>query len=290
LNLFKVKRKNENFIKKLYHSFKKKFVKQRYYKKELCPYLSLGLKKNNAKVLLEDVVAAILYRLKTGCQWRELPVKQFFEVEYSWNSVYQHFARWSKNGSWETIKQKLLEKHKTLLEMSSIQLDGSHTLSKRGGESVGYQGRKKGNTSNMLFICDNNGLALSCSDVISGNHHDVFEIEKQLDHMLEDIRKSNIRTDYLFLNADAGFDAQELRNYCIKKDLFANIDFNKRNGNISDREEIFDKELYKRRFVIERMNAWLDGFKALLIRYETKQKHSRDLHLIAFCCIMIRKL
>jgi len=274
----------------LYHSFKKKFVKQRYYKKEICPYLSLGEKKNNSKVLLEDVVEAILYRLKTGCQWRELPLKQFFEVDYSWNSVYQHFARWSKNGSWEMIKQKLLEKYKTLLDMSSIQLDGSHTLSKRGGENIAYQGRKKGKTSNMLFICDNHGLPLSCSEVISGNQHDVFEIEKQLDMMLEDIKKSNIRTDYLFLNADAGFDAWELRNFCVKKDLFANIDFNKRNGNVSDREEIFDEKLYKRKFVIERMNAWIDSFKALLIRYETKEKHWRDWHLLAFCCILIRKL
>ena len=239
---------------------------------------------------MEDVVRAILYRLKTGCQWRELPMKQFFEVEYSWNSVYQHFARWSKNGSWEMIKQRLLEKYKTLLDMSCIQLDGSHTISKRGGENVGYQGRKKAKTSNMIFICDNNGLPLSCSEVTSGNHHDVFEIEQQLHMLLKDIKKSEIRTDYLFLNADAGFDAWEVRNFCIKNDLFANIDFNKRNGNISDREEIFDKELYKRRFVIERMNAWIDGFKALLIRYETKEKHWRDLHLLAFVCILIRKL
>ncbi len=274
----------------MYHSFKKRFVKQRFYKKEICPYLSLGEKKNNAKVLLEDVVGAILYRLKTGCQWRELPLKQFFNTEYSWTGVYRHFARWSKNGSWEAIKQRLLEKYKRLLDMSSIQLDGSHTLSKRGGENVGYQGRKKAKTSNMLFICDNNGLPLSCSEVTSGNHHDGFEIEQQLHMMLKDIKKSNIRTDCLFLNADAGFDPWELRNFCIKNDLFANIDFNKRNENISDREEIFDKELYKRRFVIERMNPWIDGFKALLIRYETKEKHWRDLHLLAFVCILIRKL
>ncbi|MDR4950619.1 hypothetical protein REB14_00315 [Chryseobacterium sp. ES2] len=71
----------------------------------------------------------------------DLPLKQFFDVEYSWNSVYQHFARWSKNGSWEKIKQKLFEKYKILLDMS--QLDGFHTLSKRGGQSVGYQERKK---------------------------------------------------------------------------------------------------------------------------------------------------
>ena len=131
---------------------------------------------------------------------------------------------------------------------------------------------------------------LSCSEVMPGNRHDVYDIENQLDKMLEDIKKSNIRTDYLFLNADAGFDTGNLRNYCVRNELIANIDFNKRNGNISDREEVLDKELYKRRFVIERMNAWIDGFKALLIRYETKEKHWRCLHLLAFCCILIRKL
>ena len=59
-------------------------------------------------VLLEQIVEAILYRLKTGCQWQELPMRQFFKVLYSWNSVYQHFTRWSRNGSREKIKQQLL--------------------------------------------------------------------------------------------------------------------------------------------------------------------------------------
>jgi hypothetical protein len=101
--------------------------------------------------------------------------------------------------------------------------------------------------------------------------------------------KSATSGSHLFRNADVGFDTENLRNYCQRKELFANIDFNRRNGNISDREEILDKQLYKRRFVVERMNAWIDGFKALLIRYETKEKHWKCLHLLAFCCILIRK-
>ena len=257
--------------------------------KEICEIVSLGLKKNNAKVKVEQVVEAILYRLKTGCQWRQLPLKQFFDVDYSWNSVYQHFARWCKEDIWDNVKATIFEKHKKRLDLSSIQLDGSQSLAKRGGESVGYQSRKKGKTSNMLFICDNNGIPLSCSEVIPGNHHDVYDIENQMNKILEDIKRSNISTDNLFLNADAGFDTENLRTFCFKKELFANIDFNKRNGNISDREEILDKQLYKRRFVIERMNAWIDSFKALLIRYETQEKHWRDFHLLAFCCILIRK-
>ena len=109
---------------------------------------------------------------------------------------------------------------------------------KGGGEAVGYQFRRKGTTCNMLFLCDNNGIPLSCSDVIPGNHHHVYDVENQLEKMLEDIKKSRIRTDYLFLNADAGFDTENVRDYCKRKDLFANIDFNRRNGNISEREEI----------------------------------------------------
>ena len=111
-----------------------------------------------------------------------------------------------------------------------------------------------------------------------------------MEKMLDEIKKSNIRTDGLFLNADAGFDAESLRSYFTANEIFTNIDFNKRNGNISDREEILDRELYKRRFVIERMNAWIDGFKSLLVRYEKKESHWRNLHLIPFCSILIRKL
>lgn len=204
------------------------------------------MKKNNAKVKIEQVVQAILYRLKTGCQRRELPVKQFFDVSYSWNSVCQHFARWSKENIWENVKVLIFEKHKTRLDLSSIQLDGSQSLAKRGGESVGYQFRRKAVTSNMLFLCDNNGIPLSCSKVIASNHHDMYDVENQIDTLLDDIKKSNIRTDYLFMNVEAGFDAENLRNYCLKEELFANIDFNRRNGATRQREELLDKDSYKK--------------------------------------------
>ena len=83
--------------------------------KEISKHLSLGLNKNNAKVKVEQVVEAILYRLKTGCQWRQLPVKQFFELDYSWNSVYQHFARWSRENIWDNVKEIILKNIKGAL-------------------------------------------------------------------------------------------------------------------------------------------------------------------------------
>ncbi|NAW49930.1 hypothetical protein GNY06_00465 [Elizabethkingia argentiflava] len=36
--------------------------------------------------------------------------------------------------------------------MSSVQLDGSHTPSRMGGEKLGYQGRKKAKTTNSIFL------------------------------------------------------------------------------------------------------------------------------------------
>jgi transposase len=81
----------------------KKNDKQNYNKKEICPHLKFGNSMGNTKVKKYQVVEAILYRLKTGCQWRELPMKQFFRTSYEWNSVYYHFQKWSKDGSWDQL-------------------------------------------------------------------------------------------------------------------------------------------------------------------------------------------
>jgi hypothetical protein len=67
-------------------------------------------------------------------------------------------------------------KHR-LLDLSSLQLDGSHTLAKNGAEHIGYQGRKKAKTTNALFLCDNEGQPLAMATPQSGGHHDACEIE-----------------------------------------------------------------------------------------------------------------
>ena len=61
--------------------------------------------------------------------------------------------------------------------MSSIQLDGSHTPAKRGGEAVVYQNRKKSKITNVLFLTDKNGLPLAMSEPIDGNHNDLFRVD-----------------------------------------------------------------------------------------------------------------
>jgi hypothetical protein len=172
--------------------------------------------------------------------------------------------------------------------MSSIQLDGTHTPAKRGGEAVGYQGRKKSKTSNLLIITDSIRIPVACSNPIAGNHHDIFQLNDEFKSMLLQIQNSHIAIEGLFLNADSGFDTIDFRILCQECEIFDNIYANKCNGieNLS----FFDELLYEQRFVIERTSAWLDAFKAILLRFETKSIHWKSFNIIAFIAILLRQL
>lgn len=72
----------------------------------------------------------------------------------------------------------------------------------------------------------------------SGEHHDTHNIVATMQDMMADMAKANIRTDGLFLNADAGFDCVPLRSVLKTYGIVANICINKRNGTGNDSIEI----------------------------------------------------
>jgi transposase len=260
----------------------------------IVPHLSKGSRGAKVGVELWRIVAAILYRLKSGCQWRMLPVEQFFtsKAKLSRSGVYHHYREWVRDGSFKTVWIELLKANHQLPDLSSMQLDGSHTLAKNGGEHIGYQRRKAARTTNALFLSDNQGLPLAVATPQSGNHHDLHDIEQLFEELCKVLQEADVDLSGVFMNADSGFDAQKLREKCSEKQIEANIDINERNNKeqLSDKYVYFDELLYKRRFVIERMNAWIDSFKALLIRFETTTKAWMALHFLAFAVILCRKM
>ena len=270
----------------MYVKLSKKFIT-----KHILIYLENANKAGRkTKIPLWRIVKAIIYRLKTGCQWRELPVSVFCnKTLITWQTVYYHFNKWSKAGTWKQIWNKLLASKKSELDLSSMELDGSHTPTKRGGQAVAYQARKKAKTTNALFLTDKNGLPIAISDPIAGNHNDLFDIEKRFQKMLDDLRASQINVRDLFMNADAGFDSATFRKVCEANSIHANIDFNKRNSKTTDNQALFDKKLFKERFSVERTNAWIDAFKILLVRFETKAHTWLSLHYLAFIVMFTRK-
>lgn len=101
----------------------------------IVPYLSTGKREGKFKVSKSSLVGAILYKLKTGCQWRQLPTKAFFEdYKLSWQGVYYHFRKWVQDGSIRKVWVALLKEHCLLLDLSCVQIDGSQTICKNGGQ------------------------------------------------------------------------------------------------------------------------------------------------------------
>ena len=52
---------------------------------------------------LRQIMDAILWLTKTGCQWQNLD-KSF----PPWESVYYYFSKWGKDGTWESIAKALI--------------------------------------------------------------------------------------------------------------------------------------------------------------------------------------
>lgn len=266
--------------------------------KWILPHLTIGERGFETTVPLIEVVKAIFHRLKTGCQWRELPTKQFFTAKVlSWQSVFYYFNKWSKNGCWQKIWIDILSSNRQYLDLSSVEFDGSHTAAKSGGDAVGYQGRKACKTTNALFLSDNQGVMLAMSTPQQGKHHDLFEIQTLFKEICELLKKAHINLQGLFLNADPGFDSENFYKACENENIIPNVKPNPRNNSTEQQLElnqrgthIFDEELYKDRSVIEHANAWLDSFKALLIRFEFSVKNWMSLHFISFSIIFLRKI
>lgn len=260
-------------------------------KEQILPYLTQGKRGTKCKVDYCQIVRAIFHKLKTGSQWRELPMYEFFRGSaYSWQSIYYHFNKWAKDGSWQRLWIALLKKYRSCLDLSSMQLDGSHTIVKNGGACVGYQKRKKANTTNLLFLADNQGLMLACSEPISGEHNDLYQISECFRNLCLFLQEAGINLEGVFLNADAGFDSKELRKECAAKSIEANIAINKRNSKDDATDLYFDEQLYKKRIAIEQANAWLDSFKTLLIRFEVLAQTWLAFHFMAFCLLFLRRI
>ena len=254
------------------------------------PYLNKAKRGYVCKVSLDKIFNAILDKLYTGCQWKMLKLEEEVSKLLTWQAIYWHFRKWSRDGSLEAVWQNSLEKIKKNEDFSELELDGSQTIAKKGGEEVKYQSRKKAKTTNLLFITTKKGSVVGISEPISGNHHDSFEIKAKMKQLCKEI-KTVLKTQVsVCMNADSGFDNKGLRKYLFNHHIKPNIKENPRNRKKAKRgrKREFNEESYKNRFVIERTFAWLDKFRTLVIRYERKTSFWLGFHFIALTLLNMK--
>ena len=83
------------------------------------------------------MINAIIWILKTGAPWRDLP-----ERFGSWNSVYSRYSRWTKRGIWEKIFLELAKDQ----DNEEYMIDGSYVRVHQHGSGG------KGGTKNLSLI------------------------------------------------------------------------------------------------------------------------------------------
>lgn len=109
---------------------------------------------------LRDVIDAIFYLVRTGCQWRYLP-KDFPPR----STVWRYFDEWRHNGTLERIHDVLRRKVRTAEKpyspRTSASVDSQSVDTSSGGEQRGRDQAKNVNGRKRHIIVDSMGLLLA---------------------------------------------------------------------------------------------------------------------------------
>jgi len=217
---------------------------------------------------LRKTVEGILYRMRTGCPWRDLP--SYFG---SWNSVFQQFNRWSK-------KEKLMKIFKNLIEDPDLEwgfMDGSYIRAHQ--HSAGAQGKgdqaiglsRGGKTTKIHLVVDSFGLPIHF-EIKGGQIHDCTQASDLLENMPT--------TQYII--ADKGYDSKPLRQIILAKDSTPVIP---RKSNSKIGNDDMDWGLYKYRHLVENTFARLKHFRAVATRFDKLERNYRA--IVALACSYI---
>jgi DDE superfamily endonuclease len=214
----------------------------------------------------------------------------FRKKEISYSAVYLHFARWSRDGSFKRVWYHSILTVRDNLDLSELNLDGTHCLAKKGGELVAYQGRKKAKTCNILPIMDKHGYVVASTGILSGEHNDAFNLKAHLQTAFKQMKQLGLVLKGAYFNADMAFDTRDARKTCFNHELIPNIPENSRNRQQTKRgrKRLFNAQVYAGRFCAERTFAWVDKFKRLLIRFERYDACFLGAHYLAFALINLR--
>lgn len=259
------------------------------------PHLGHGRRGPPPTLSLHKLFNYILQALYMGCQWQMLPIernaKGFPEIHYT--RVYRTFRRWQTDGSIERIFSATVHQlhQDRLLDVSVVHGDGTTTAAKKGGDNLGYSGHKHLKGDKVVALCNRNCNVIAPVVSAPGNRNEsplLRDAPPRLTAMARaigaDLRGSTV-------SLDGVYDCRANRKAIFNCGMTPNIPENPRGRKTPKRgrRQRFDPAIFEERFrTIERLFAWEDKFRRLLLRFERISEVHYALKTLAYTMINLR--
>lgn len=219
-----------------------------------------------------EVIEGILYILRTGCPWRDLP--SWFGP---WETVYSRFNRWSKTTLWahllNAFAQLWADEEWVMVDATIMRVhqDGSGP---KGGQEAQAMGHSKGGlTTKIHAACDALGYPLGFI-ITCGQRHDSTQAKALLQAYLKPGSSAIL---------DAGYDSNEIREFVKDNHSQAVIAYRKNRVELPE----FDKHLYKERHKIENLFQKIKRNRRIATRYEKLHRTFNSMVTIASILVWI---
>jgi transposase len=244
---------------------------------------------------LHKIFNYILQLLYMGCQWKVLPIEKNDEgrPEIHYTRIYRALRRWQADGCIDAIFAGPVHRlhQDQLLDLTVIHGDGTTTAAKKGGDNLGYSGHKHLKGDKVVAFCDRRCNVIAPFVSAPGNRNESPLLRDALPRLSHMARAIGMDLQGATVSLDGVHDCRANRKAIFNRDMIPNIPENPRGRKAAKRGRKlrFDPAIFGERFrTIERVFAWEDRFRRLLLRFERLSPIHYAFKTLAYTMINLR--